>query len=287
MIHQAFRDYPGAKLDEHWFLYDPPTLRRAKQFAPHQAAKSLPAKSIPSTVSREAVRFLTIRMDHPERYKLPPWISTLPHLAYLQLPTSFVKTLQVGDLPASLEVLELDGEGKAAFDERIRLPTLRWFLGGGIVVKFREASFPSLYYLTLQLDKHRLMLPEVVAARNLRGLGISNVDSCEVFGELAGSSIEFLGLAGGKIDSLRGIEKLQDLTNLTLVGLKHVSDLTPLLRLPMLREVELFACTRIQNPTIFAQMPQLRKLHIKDCGNLPLNELRLALQQPLDELVLY
>jgi internalin A len=121
---------------------------------------------------------------------------------------------------------------------------------------------------TLWIDWHsKLVLPRENS--NLQLLCIRGIKDESPIGLPLYNKLQWLQICGGSIKTLNGIERFQNLLYYSHSYGRGLQDIFDLTKLPLLRELELDHCKKIEVKDIFEQCLALRRLRYLSCTDLP------------------
>jgi hypothetical protein len=95
-----------------------------------------------------------------------------------------------------------------------------------------------------------------------------------VFERMKHLPLQRLGLLGGTIETLEGIQALPRVNWLLLHNLKSLKSIRAITALQHLEEVQIRYCKKIQDIACLAELPRLRRLEVIACGNLGLAKIK-------------
>lgn len=210
--------------------------------------------------------------------RLPETIRRMPNLVRLSLCNyvdgSAVEGIREGDIPESLEELNISYEGRVIRWPDVVLPRLR-SLFVHTVFRFDTSAFPVLRELSVSPDRKQ---SNVRAALNLplEELNVLRVSlDQEIFDIVSAQPLRRLGLLGGRaLTSLDGISALPQLEELRLKNLPGLSRISGLRELPSLSRLSIQYCTRITDIEVLNDLPKLNDLQVIGCGGLGLGPVK-------------
>lgn len=218
---------------------------------------------------------VTVRSEDPSVSRLPRFVTESSNVVHLSLPLRLFLASGAGEIPSTVKSLQLIGDSDRIFkvDARNVFPNVERLSIAYTPLIFDEASFPSLKYLEIRLDRTRRMLKKLASFPELKLLGI---DPCppDVFESLKGLRLGYLRLNNSNLlQSLKGIEDLGSLTDLWIQSLHKLTDVSALADLPLLEDLTIAYCGRIENADAILDIPSLRRLFVFACRNKALERL--------------
>jgi hypothetical protein len=277
-MHELITHYPGAPGSKRWWH-----LLDADELARRQARRSeLPERMLlwdTAPADAGTVEELRVTVGPTGTDTLPGWVAGLPRLTYLELPVRFVKSLTPAAIPDSVEVLHVVGSGAATVPKSLALPGVTFLLSNTGTLKFVQHNFPSLDRLSLGLDRPQKMLDVVAGYPGLRALHLSSIHAADLFERIGGLPLEYLGLVGGKLESLNGIGSLTALGSLQLKSLPKLGSLSGIETLAKLEELSIGYCASLDGVSQIAELPRLRRLMLFGLGRVGVDEIRPALER--------
>lgn len=226
------------------------------------------AEKIPPDINFRAVKALCLEdvfYRETNFTDIPESLHLFSNLEYLRLPKKYIPQLRQGDIPDSVRVLEIIGEGTVTFPGKLAFPQVERLAGIPTALKFTRYNFPHLRHLTLRLDSRRTMLPVLAQLDRLETLGISPNHDGAVFEALAGTHLTVLALGSGQIRTLDGLERLQSLVAVRVTNMDKLENIESLVKLPGLAEVEISWCANLSNYEALLALPALEHLSIFGC----------------------
>jgi hypothetical protein len=204
--------------------------------------------------------------DHREKRKqLPKMLKTLDHLEYLTIPAHLIPKLTPDMLQPSVRTLVVETQEPATMPEGAVFPHIENVVAPAPLF-FEEGTFPALDNLGIRFDKKQKMLPIVGRLRKLRSLGMGPVSDGSVFEPLAGlADLTWLGIGGGNLPSLNGIEQWPALESIRLHNLPKLADIGAIEKLDRLEQVEILYCPSLASVNALARLPSLRRLELIGC----------------------
>jgi hypothetical protein len=270
--------------DQHFFM-----LRSEQQLAHFSQQpwvslrrRAFLADAVPAHIAPTAVKALCIEdvfAHETDAVDIPSSLHRFPRLAYLRLPKKYVSSLRQGDIPSSVQVLEIIDTGAATFPAHISLPQVRQLAGIPTVLKFTPHTFPQLRHLVLRLDRQRTMLARLADFDSLETLAMTPNHDNAVFAAVSPARLTALTLGGGSLKTLNGIERLQQLVSVGLSGMNSLETIEALLKLPKLAEVSIAYCANLAQYDALLQIATLERLTIFGCKRFERNLYRPRLEE--------
>lgn len=259
-------------LDREWVMANSET-RAGLDDDPDNAGYVLPWDEIPAGVRREEIhRLRLLPPAETGRTTFPACISELEQLDKLQLgPTAdpeMVRGINNGSIPASVRVLKIYTGGKpCAWPSDIKLPNVAE-LRTDFVLRFAQGNFPGLTVLTTRIDAKAGMLKRIAEYSHLEELELFPVSASDVFDTVGALSPARLGVLGGKLTSLAGIEQVPGLRTLRLVTLHQLRRIAAVRVLKQLEVLQVMYCHHIEDIEAILELPRLRRVEFVSCGNI-------------------
>lgn len=256
--------------NQHWFMLR--TEQQLENFNQEPWVEVRPrtflAGKIPLELDLATIRALCLEdvfAGQTDFTDIPGSLHLFPGLEYLSLPKKYVPQLQPGDIPESVRVLEIIGEGPATFPGVVSLPQIEQLAGLPTALKFTKYTFPRLRHLTLRLDRQRGMLSVIADMDQLETLGISPNRDGAVFEAVEKLKLVALYLGSGAIQTLDGIERLQSLRTVRLTNMDKLTNIEGLARLSNLTEITISWCANLVDYEALLEIPTLEYLEIFGC----------------------
>lgn len=220
---------------------------------------------------------------------LPERIRRLSHLKVLALGPSIDKAmlaqLTPGAIPPSVETLKVFTDTVAAsWPADLTMPHVRE-LRTDCALGLVGGEFPNLRAVSIEPARNGKNLDAVLACRELAEVQLLTVPGKGVFERMKHLPLRRLGLLGGTIETLEGIEALPRVEWLLLHNLRSLKSIGDITALQDLEEVQIRYCKKIQDVESLAQLPRLRRLQVIACGNLGLAKIKPFLDK-LDKVML-
>jgi hypothetical protein len=226
------------------------------------AHRVAPWGALPTGVAADAVKYLRLFDDGATRESLPE-LEGFTNLEYLSVPAHLAHALRAASLPKPLKTLVIEGDRPSSLDPSVRLPGIVRVIADGELT-FSADAFPALQYLGLKVAKRSPMLG-VFPELDLRELSVQPITDASFFTRPLGAKLEYLGIRGGTLAALDGIEKLQTLTDFRASKLTKLSDLSPLAKLANLAEVSILHCPNLLVVEPLTLAPSLRRVLFWRC----------------------
>jgi hypothetical protein len=233
----------------------------------------LPWGKTPPKVNVSAIKSLRI-FPPAERAlnSLPEGIKNLTNLEKLQLgPTidkGMVQTIRHENMPPNIRSLSIYGNGDpVTWPKETILPQVREFRTD-FCMKFAKDNFPNLKILANKLDTKSSFLDVLDDYQDLNEIEFFSIPSNKVFSRLIKFPLRALGVLGGKLTSLDGVEDLKGLTSLRLNNLRHLKKISAIRFLGNLTELRILWCQHIQDIESILELKRLQKLQLFACRNI-------------------
>ena len=207
---------------------------------------------------------------------LPPFLAALPHLRTLGLPAQLLPQLRAGAVPPQLPMLVVDHDGDGPVPEvplalDAALPGLRGLMFVTAVAPPHLTDFvslpPTLEFLHTNVSGSRAVLDQVRELRNLRHLELRDVRGLDVFADIR-APLRALEIAGADRDL--PVERLATVPTLRAVRLNGVRaelDCAVFQALPELTDLTVLNSKRVSNVEALLDCPKLRGITFVNCAN--------------------
>lgn len=264
---------PGKHLDEDvaWKMGDDKQLRRWQRGG-FLDERTLKWGEWPDAATLKQILWLSLDPADKTIVDLPKGIERLERLEYLECPYWFVKTIEPGLLPASIQILHLTGSGSATCPRKLVLSGIDFLRSPECALKFLPQNFPGLTRIILKLDARGQMLDKLAEYESLQGVHLSNVSMPDLFSQLAGLSLRYVGVYIGEFANLSGIGQLTELTDLLLKKLPSLKTLDHLEEAKGLQALTVSYCSALRDASALRALSNLRQLRVHDCPKLDLHE---------------
>jgi hypothetical protein len=197
------------------------------------------------------------RLEHDLRF--------LKNLKTLDIPNSFVSTLDPNMLPASLRRITVSTFGRVSFPKGRVFPgiqVLDAFDNSHSQVKFEPETFPDLREVSCRLDANKILLDVISTYPSLSSLMTGPVKDGSFFQRLGSFEIDFLHLVGGWLPSLDGIQSVRGMRFLKVSSFKRLVDITALEHCQDLEVLEIFWCSKLVDYQPLLRIPRLKSLFL-------------------------
>lgn len=190
--------------------------------------------------------------------------------------------LSDGDLPESLEVLQISNDLRTLSWPKVTLPKLKELVAMPSI-KFDAASFPSLESIHINPNKNLSNVLEALKLPIREMFLLSVPNGNKIFDVLASEDIQTIGLLGGNsLVNLDGVEQLASLKSIKLKNLSKLVDIGALKSQSELTSVNIQYCNKIENIEVLNELKKIEKLIIVGSGTMGVDRLEPRLQRVLD-----
>lgn len=188
---------------------------------------------------------------------------------------ALIASITPGAIPASVSALGIFTGGQpTAWPRDVVLPGVASLRADGQLMLGRDA-FPRVRAVALKPARNNQNLYEVLAIPSLRELHLMTVPP-GVFGLIGSLPLTGLGLLGGRLSTLDGIEALTGLVSLRLHNLRSLRSIAALRGLG-LETVQIRYCTGITDLDVLGTLPRLRRLQLIGYDEPAVDRLRASL----------
>lgn len=146
-------------------------------------------------------------------------------------------------------------------------------------MSFTHANFPNLRAVSVYPERNGKNLDAVLACKLLDELQLLTVSDSDMFARIEHLPLTKLGLLGGKLATLEGIERLGGIKWLRLHNLRWLTSISAIKALSRLEELELRYCRQIEDIAVVADLPRLRRLEVIACGNVGLKKMQIFIDK--------
>ncbi|MEU9509142.1 leucine-rich repeat domain-containing protein [Micromonospora sp. NPDC048170] len=181
-------------------------------------------------------------------------------------------------IPPSVTTLGVfTGGTPAAWPKAVVLPRVTT-LRTDAALRFTRDNFPNLRAVSLKPTASGTNLDAALSCPDLRELHLLTVPR-DVFTRIGHLPLTGLGLLGGRLPTLDGIEGMTSLTRLRLHNLPSLTTIAPVGHLERLEEIQIRYCRRITDVDCLARLPRLRRLQVVACGDVGLSRIGAVLDR--------
>lgn len=281
IMHEAFVKFPCSSREEQWLIVDSKEMLKFIRNGTSRLNKQVKlfSRDVYKHMPADEIACLSIETETTSATKIVKLLRHFKNLRFLGLPTVCIKELTQDTIPSSVAILHVVGSGTANFGKTLKFPNIERLSVGR--AKFSKTQFPCLRHLDANLDDKSL--GELAEYRNLITLNLQRCNNERVFRVLQELNLEFLGITGGKLASLSGIEKLTTMQGLWLQNLSKLTDLTPLSACVALEELTIGYCMNLVRVRPLTRINRLRKLNAYGCGDIGLRNIEAQLGRSLEE----
>ncbi|MCW7536940.1 hypothetical protein OOT46_03615 [Aquabacterium sp. A7-Y] len=273
-----------------WVMTDSRHATAVTDMAPNPALKILLADE-PEDPARDA-QITELRLYAPatDRLKqIPSRVRQLKRLECLAMGPSvdpaLVASIDETSVPPGVTALGVFTSGAAAtWPRAVSLPHVIDLRTDGPLT-FAHENFPNLQAVSLEPTRNGKNLDAALACQGLRELQLLSVPGHEVFQKSRHLPLAKLGLLGGKLETLQGIEALSQVEWLRLHNLRSLRSISAVKALTHLQELEIRYCKKIEDIACLADLPNLRRLQVLACGDLGLSRIKPFLEK-LDQVMI-
>ena len=261
--------YPGTRRFDRWILvYDDVSI---EELSPLHERDSF-SWNVTSKEIGDGELCVRIFSHNPAITQLPPFVHELSaNIVNLEMPIRFVPFLKSSSIPLSVKTLGFSGTGRFEIPPSVQLPQIERIQAEELI--FGERNFPELTSLTIKLDRHRTMLKRLNHWKKLKVLSIGPCQS-DIFSLLSGLELGYLRLNNNhSTQNLEGIERISTITDLWIQMWTQLNDLTSLTQLPLLEELTISYCKRLQVVEPLLEIQNLKSLFIWQCQSKTLHQL--------------
>jgi hypothetical protein len=222
------------------------------------------------------VRYLRIH-DPLEKHKELPLITKLfTDLDGLEIPAHLISLIYKYPFCLVIEDISVTTEKTARIPQDIIFESVRILstIGGGPVI-FDKGAFPNLRKAHIQIDRKGKILDVIMQIKGIEMLGLAPLrNDLDVFNKINKLPLKFLRLNNGRLDSLEGIQTLNNLKGLWLQNLTRIVSIRELKYLDNLEELTIGYCRHIKDIQILLELKSLNKVHIFGCGDLGIDKMK-------------
>lgn len=267
-----------------WVMAAPAHASDLRDTASEPPLKVLTTEQTIDSGSVAAIRELRLYAPATDPMRqFPASIASLENLRCLAIGPNVEPKMLAGiggrSIPPSVTALGVFTSGVAAsWPGAVELPNVTDLRTDGALA-FEHLHFPSLRAVSVYPTRSGKNFEAVLQCRELNELQLLTVADNQVFGKMAHLPLALLGLLGGKLPTLDGIELLGGITWLRLHNLRNLTSISAICGLERLEELEIRYCKSIQDIECLAGLTSLRRLQVVACGKLGLDKIGLALKR--------
>ncbi|MFI5932313.1 hypothetical protein [Actinoplanes sp. NPDC051494] len=205
--------------------------------------------------------------------RLFPRVRDLGNLVRLTIGPNADRALVAGldeeSIPPSVTTLSVFTGGSATTWPRgLVLPHVAGLRTDGPLM-FPAGTFPGLRAVSLKPARNGQNLDAALAAPDLRELHLMTVPT-GIFDRIGHLPLTGLGLLGGGLPALDGIETMTGLASLRLHNLRSLRSIAAITALENLEELQIRYCGGIKDIGYVARLPRLRRLQVIGCADIGL-----------------
>jgi hypothetical protein len=229
-------------------------------------ARFLPTRGpLPADIDPESIR--CVHIWGLTSKGVPEYLKELRSLRCLFVAPEVVPFLTTECLPSTLEMLEIIGPAdKVKLPSSLFLPHLR-ALGAYAQIRFSPDSFPALQALSTRVDPKGTLLRQAASLSRLEALSYGSYRNADLR-LFAACPLQWITISQGLNKSLEGAQVLSGMRGMRLIRMTGIESLEPLEALTNLEQLYFGTSRRLPSLAPLANLPKLRTLIFRNCGDL-------------------